>query len=210
MEFPAYVIHLDSAEERLPIIEKLEKDLNIPITIVSASDGSELWGARELKHPWRFDTLTQGMVGCGLSHYNILSKVDGDGVLILEDDAKVNCTLGEINTLLKDMKDISEDDWDILLLGANDYVEHDRVNDTIHRVYKFWGTHAMFVRKRCIHHILNSFDESLSKGVCLYGDWLYNHAIRKNKLKVYGPSSPKYFVSQSEGYVSALTGKVRK
>jgi GR25 family glycosyltransferase involved in LPS biosynthesis len=210
MNFPAYVIHLDSAKERLPIIENLEKDLKIPITIVSASDGSELWGSKELKHPWIFNTLTKGMVGCGLSHYNILSKVVEEGVLVLEDDAKVNCAHEEINTLLNDIREISKDDWDILLLGANEYIEHDRVNDAIHRVYKFWGTHALIVRKRCIPYILNSFDESLSRGVCLYGDWLYNHAIKKNKLKVYGPSSPKYYISQSEGYVSALTGKVRK
>jgi len=209
--FPAFVIHLDSVEERLPIISNLEKDLKIPITIFSASDGSELWGTRELRHPWRFDKLTKGMVGCGISHYNLLKKVlneNMEGVFLLEDDAKVNSSIEEINGLIEE---INKFPWDIILLGANEYVESEVQTMNIQKVRRFWGAHSMLIKKECIPFILQTFEDFLEKDVCLYGDWLYKEAISKYNLKVYGPSLSfinKHF-SQSEGFVSALTGKRR-
>ena len=212
-KYPAYIIHLEAALERISIIEQISIKLNIPLTLFNASDGSELWNAN-LKHPWKYDNLTKGMVGCGLSNYNLLKKIYDDssleGVFVLEDDARFLTTKVELEELVKTMIEQTENDWDILLLGANEYVESKSFS-SIEKVNRFWGSHVLYINRRCIPLLIKTFEDSLKNNIVVYGDWMYNETIRMNNLKVYGPPKEdiKKYVVQTPNLVSALTGKVR-
>jgi len=206
--FPAYSINLDDTRKKY--IYNLETATKLPITFFNASDGKEWWNSTmPHNHPWHNDTLTQGMMGCTQSHLNILNTTTENGVYIFEDDAELILPMELVNEYINDVLKNSGNSWDIILLGANEYVNSQPVTQQINRVYRFWGTHAMIINKNVFELINTTFKDSLSKGIFLPADWLYNETIKKYKLQVYGPSSPKLFFRQVPGLTSAITGKIR-
>jgi len=218
--FPAYVIHLKDRVDRLETINKLEYSLNINLEIYDASDGSEWWKNAGIpkKHPWTYDKLTQGMVGCSMSHLEVLKniyKTSEKGVLLFEDDTQLIVPATRLFEYLNKIKEFTDDalheerNWDILLLGANEYVNSKPITQHIQRVNKFWGTHAMYIKRESIPEIVSTFESYLSKGIFLPADWLYNKTIEEKHFIVYGPSSPKQILQQSIGNISSITGKVR-
>lgn len=218
--FPAYVIHLKDRHDRVETINKLKSGLNIKLETYDASDGSEWWenSAIPKKHPWAYDKISKGMVGCSFSHLDLLKKIHNTtekGILLFEDDVELIQPINTITEYLNKIKEFTDDalqeerNWDILLLGANEYVSSKPITHNIQRVNRFWGTHAMYIKRESIPEIIGVFESYLSKGIFLPADWLYNKTIEEKHFIVYGPSSPKQFLQQSIGNVSSITGKVR-
>ena len=218
--FPAYIIHLKDRVDRVETIYKLEKGLNIKLNIYNASDGSEWWTnpAIPKNHPLRYHTISKGMVGCTFSHIDLLKtiyKTNERGILILEDDTQLLQPVSAIIEYLNKIKEFTDDaiqderNWDILLLGANEYVSSKPITHNIQRVNRFWGTHALYVKRESIPEIINVFETYLSKNIFLPPDWLYNKAIEEKHFIVYGPSNPKQLLQQTVGVISSITGKVR-
>ena len=222
--YQAHVIHLESCVDREPIIERLQKSLSIPIEIFNASNGSQWWNDKSIpkKHPWQFDTVSIGMVGCAQSHISLLRKIyetTDKGVLLFEDDAELIQAPETLKAFVKSVKDFTEEtmydipkntrEWDIFLLGATEYVKSKPITHEIQRVYRFWGTHAMCIKHDKIPSIISTFEKYLSMGIFLPADWLYNKAIEEKHLVVYGPSQPKLYLQQSVGLISSITNKVR-
>jgi GR25 family glycosyltransferase involved in LPS biosynthesis len=222
--YQAHVIHLDHRIDREPIIQKLQKSLSIPIETFKASNGSEWWNDNSIpkKHPWQFDTIPIGMVGCTHSHISLLRKIyetSDKGVLLFEDDTELVQPAENLKAFIKSVKDFTEEamygvpkdtrEWDIFLLGATEYVNSKPVTHEIQRVYRFWGTHAMYIKREKIPSIISTFEKYLSLGIFLPPDWLYNKAIEEKHLVAYGPSQPKLYLQQSVGLVSSITNKVR-
>jgi GR25 family glycosyltransferase involved in LPS biosynthesis len=221
-KFPAYSIHLKSRTDRLPAILELEAALGIRITIFDASDGTELWYSPSVpkKHPWHLDSITKGMVGATDSHLKLLETVnrtDARGVLVFEDDAEALRDVSTIKDYLEQVKRFTDEgasintdrEWHILLLGANDYVSSQPLTHTIKRIHRFWGAHAMYIKKDTFVYIYNTFRKYKKEGIFLPADWLYNKAIEDYRLIVYGPSDPKQFIQQKVGVISSITGKIR-
>lgn len=211
--WPAYVIHLDSVVERIPVIEAATAALKVPLEIFPASDGSEIWSP-DLKHPWRFDKLSKGMVGCGQSHYKLLKMVyesEAPGLLLTEDDLVVYESSESIKELINRIDKETQGSWDILLLGAKEYVESSAFL-SFERVGRFWGSHAMYIKRSAIPHLLEVYDDSLENSILVFADWMYNEGIRLRNLKVFGPSKEdiKKYVKQAPGLVSSLTGKISR
>jgi len=218
--FPAYVIHLKDRVDRLETINKLEYGLNIKLEIYDASNGSEWWEnpAIPKKHPWAFDKISKGMVGCSFSHLALLKKAfetNEKGILLFEDDTQIVQPLNTIIEYLNKVKEFTNDalheerNWDILLLGANEYVSSKPITHNIEKVNRFWGAHALYIKRESIPEIISTFESYISKGIFLPADWLYNKTIEEKHFIVYGPSSPKMYLQQSPGFVSSITGKVR-
>jgi len=210
--WPAYVIHLDSVVERIPVIEAASLALKVPLEIFPASEGSEIW-SHDLKHPWRFDKLSKGMVGCGQSHYKLLKMVyesEAPGLLLTEDDLVVSETHESIQELIGNIQKETQESWDILLLGASEYVESSAFS-SIEKVGRFWGAHAMYIKRSAIPPLLEVYEDALEDSIVIYGDWMYNEGIRLRNLKVFGPckTDMKKYVKQTPGLVSSLTGKIR-
>jgi len=203
----AYIIHLECSKERLPLIEDLKKATGLPIQIFSGSDGRATWTDRsvEKRHPWNFTALTQGMIGCVESHVAILKMASAstDAFFLFEDDAVMTAPF-------QDFIDGAPEDWDILLLGANEYVDARPYEDGYMPINRSWGTHAMFIHPRCCPAIIDVYENSIRQGIYLPPDWLYNEAVRLKKVRIYGPTDVRGFFQQKAGFVSLLTGIVRQ
>lgn len=208
LKLPAFAINLDKG--RLPHVFKLSTDTSIPIIISKASDGSEYWDSNiKMRHPWGNERLTPGMMGCTKSHMNLLDDENRQGVYIFEDDAELVMPMEHVERFIDDVLKTQGNSWDIILLGANEYVNSKPITHEINRVYRFWGTHAMIINYNVYDFIKKTFYDALDEGIFLPADWMYNEAIRQYKLRVFAPSSPKLFFRQVPGLVSAITGKIR-
>jgi GR25 family glycosyltransferase involved in LPS biosynthesis len=208
LKLPAFAINLDKG--RLPYVYKLSTDTSIPIIISKASDGSEYWDSDiKMRHPWGNERLTPGMMGCTKSHMNLLDNENRQGVYIFEDDTELVMSMEHVERFIDEVLKTQGDSWDIILLGANEYVNSKPITHEINRVYRFWGTHAMIINYNAYDFIKKTFYDALDEGVFLPADWMYNEAIRQYKLRVFAPSSPKLFFRQLPGLVSAITGKIR-
>jgi len=206
--YPAYSINLDPV--RTKYIYSLSGAIDIPITIFKASDGSEWWNSNMPRaHPWPIVVITQGMLGCTKSHLVFLVGTAEQGVYIFEDDAELIMPMEVVSSYLSDIMADYSDSWDIILLGANEYVSSKPLTQHINRVYRFWGTHAMIINRNVFELVRRTFEDSLGQGIFLPADWLYNETIKRYSLRVYAPSSPKLFFRQVPGLTSAITGKVR-
>jgi len=207
----AYVIHLHTSTERVPLIEKLVKETGLIIQTYFASNGSDTWNDASIpkKHPWKYSQLTQGMVGCTESHLGVLQygadMPDLAPFFIFEDDAELLAPFEEVQEFV----DSIEGSWDIILLGANEYVEFVSSENDYHRINRFWGTHAMLINPKCCAKIMATFEEMKRGGVFPPPDWMYNEAIKQKRLCVYAPVDPERFFRQKKGLISLLTGNVR-
>ena len=132
---PAYVIHLESAKERVPFVKQLQNSFICDVEVYKASDGSA-WEAREdikKRHVLPSQTVTRGMLGCAQSHIDILfrtlkgasseefERIGGKQVILLEDDCQLLAPTYEIVNWLGGARVTKVD---IVLFGANEYAQH--------------------------------------------------------------------------------------
>jgi hypothetical protein len=133
----------------------------------------------------------------------------GGPMAIFEDDCEFIVSREEVEAYLKTADKVTHCEWDILLLGANEYVDFLGVNRDVTRVKRFWGTHAMILSPAAVKAVITTFDTTQGEGTCMPADWLYNEAILRHKLSCYGPSLAKRLCRQRPGLVSAINGKIR-
>jgi GR25 family glycosyltransferase involved in LPS biosynthesis len=210
----AVVIHLEKAEERLPLVEKI-RSVFPSLEVYAAKDGSA-WSADSKiakAHPWTKKPVTQGCIGCTHSHIDIIYKTLQQGtpsLILFEDDCEFtsDVTREQVTKYIHMANTLEK--WDILLLGGTEYVESEPTSSAEYtKVGRFWGAHALILRERGMRAALKAFHASQKKGDFLPGDWLYNEAIRLDSLVCYGPTAPFRFCKQKEGLMSYLTGKPR-
>lgn len=219
-----FILHLDSATERLALVTALQDSFFLPLTVIPASTGEDWMVRPEIakKHVRPGQTVTQGMLGCAHSHIDLLYRALKGGIdelYIFEDDCQLTAPPPAIKVWVDSMRNTGVP-WDLLLLGANEYVESemgllsppegqegDRI--PVRRVGRFWGTHAMIIRPRAAQAALKVFADAQKQGIFLPADWMWNEAIRVNGLLVFGPMEPTALCRQAPGLVSAITGTVR-
>ena len=213
---PFYCIHLEREEDRLELMQSLEKGLGRPLMMWAASEGSEIAkiGLPRL-HP-RNGQTNDGELGCVSSHIHLLSVMRTDVIGVFEDDAEIIC---DVDTLLRYISAVEEINpaWDIIFLGANEWVESlpfaqtvgKPQYDLVRRIQRFWGTHAFLIRRRAANLVVTKHLELLRQGFAYPADWLYAKTIEDYNLKVYGPADPKSMIRQKPGVVSSISGNVR-
>ena len=215
MSHTATVIHLEKATERLPLIENLKALFDLEI--FQAKDGSE-WAVHpqiQKGHPHAKEPVSNGNIGCTHSHIEIIYRAlkrREKSVIIFEDDCDLSggATKEAVMKFIHLSNTLGEP-WDILLVGASEYVESSEMDSADYkRVNRFWGTHAIILRERGMRAALKAFAEAQLRGVFLPADWLYNEAIKLDGLVCFGPSDPFHFCRQKVGLVSYVTGSVRK
>jgi len=212
------LIHLPAATEREGHIAALRAALpDWPIEVVEASNGAA-WDANPAvakAHPWTGERVGRGILGCAESHLLLLrdAVLERRGVILFEDDAQVVVSGKEVNEFVQYVQGVSGTPpaapWDIILLGANEYVTSHPIDARTARVRRFWGTHAMIVSLRAAEAALVAWDAYQREGKFPPADWLYNRAIADAQLMVIGPALPQQLCRQAPGLVSAITGKVR-
>jgi hypothetical protein len=228
-----FILHLDSATERTALVESLKASFFLPLTVLPASTGEDWMLKPEIakRHVRPGETVTQGMLGCAHSHIDLLYRALKGGMeelYVFEDDCQLTGPPGALEGWVGAMR-ATGIPWDVLLLGANEYVESERgilspsqevgageaaaeavgPQIAVQRVARFWGTHAMVVRARGAQAALKVFADAQKQGVFLPADWMWNEAVRQGGLLVFGPPEPTAFCRQAPGLVSAITGSVR-
>lgn len=216
-----YILHLSSAKEREGLVQALQANFFIPLTVTAASTGEDWLRRPEIakKHVRQGQEVTQGMLGCAHSHIDLLYKSLKGGVeelYVFEDDCQLTAPPAAIEAWVNRMRSTGAP-WDILLIGANEYVESEAgtlgwgegESIQLQRVGRFWGTHAMVIRPRAAQAALKVFAEVQREGTFLPADWMWNEAIRKGGLLAFGPLDPMEFCQQAPGLTSAITGAIR-
>ena len=213
MEFihaiPCLMIHRPQDKEREECIELFENHLQRKIQRVDGFDGKEfIEKGFPTKHPREKTPTSPGNIGCTLSHIFILESIlksNHEYVLILEDDVEY---ISDFSEFVKASFTLPH--WDILFLGVNELVDSTETeNPMIHRVSRFWGTHAVILTRVAAAHICKEFKASVENGYALPADWLYSKTLKQSGLIAYCPKNPRAFVQQKEGLFSTCTGNLR-
>jgi GR25 family glycosyltransferase involved in LPS biosynthesis len=207
------VIHLDTATERLPIIDKIKRTMIHELEVFSAKDGADWEKSAKIAklHPRDKQPVNRGQIGCAHSHVDILHgslKANEKITIIFEDDCEMLGTQDDIYGFIHYASKLPAN-WDMILLGANEYVESAKFDDKYTRVNRFWGTHAIIVTEKAMQAALKVFADAQKEGVFLPADWMYNEAIRHHGLVCYAPTRIDSLCRQKPGLISAITGTPR-
>lgn len=181
------------------------------VEVWAASEGSEV-AARGWPrgHPHERETSI-GALGCLDSHIRLLQKMIDEGLEVIgifEDDAELVVKSEKLLEFYEKASAIKPE-WDLLVLGANEWVDFRSVIPGISRPSRFWGTHAFLIRRRAALAVLALFKDLQAKGYSYPADWLYSYAIGQKGLIAYGPDICRSLIRQKPGLVSAINGKVR-
>ena len=209
-DIPFFCIHLERAKEREAFMIHFQNTMGRPIQTWAASEGSTIaklgWSR---KHPIEQIT-SDGALGCLDSHLRLLQDMldkNYEVIGIFEDDAEITSSISDLQTFYTEAT-LLEPKWDILVLGANEWVDFTKINKTIVKPTRFWGTHAFLITKEAASKYIETHQKLQAKGYAYPADWLYFKTIQDNNLTVYGPTNPK-LIRQKPGLVSAINGKVR-
>lgn len=186
--------------ERLSYVKELEEKIKMPITIFNALRGHRTM-FENFGHILPNESITNGMIGCLLSHLTLLKEAKTN-ILIFEDDCEF---VSDINEYFKCVPE-----FDILCLGTNENVDYSLVDSNKYvKVTRFWGTHALLIKYSAIEAILNTYEKYKEKHIFLPADWLYSKAIQEFNLRAYAPFHTKQYFKQKSGLVSQINGKIR-
>ena len=204
LKIPCIVIHRKIDVERETTIRELEKHIGRELQILEGVNGNTLIEQGfPRKHPIEQKPTSAGNIGCTASHLQILQNVlagEHRSVCIFEDDAEY------ISDFSKYLSQIPEN-WDICFLGVNEIVEGEPVSQTVVKVRRFWGTHAVILREKAMRAIQEMYFQSLKDDYALPADWLYSYAIQKFGLKAYAPKVAH--IRQKPGFISTISGNIR-
>lgn len=204
-----HIIHLESETTRNDLVKSLQENFHAKVFPALRGDDVAQPG-HPLRHPLHGVSVTKGMIGCAESHRRVLIEGLFQGIFcigVFEDDA-VQCVSKE--TIEEWIKNAVPHDWDILCLGTNEHVKpFDSVNEQTVQLQRFWGTHAMIIKRDAATKLLGMFEQLQQQGIQPIADWWYSAAITQYNLRCYAPLNPKAFFVQQVGLTSAITGKVR-
>lgn len=164
------VINLQTEYEKRDRIEKRLQNLNINYEIFDAVKGMDnrYMNNVEIDKDWRDPytnrVMTQGEVGCALSHYNVWKRalnMSNDITLILEDDADFvhdfNKKLDEI------LNELSKIEWEVCYLGRKKMTDDgESVSQNLSiSGYSYWLVGYLVNRRGLTKLIGNNFEKNL-------------------------------------------------
>lgn len=155
---------------------------------VSAYAHDEIKNAKKLKYRTKHYQLTEGAVGCFLSHkltYQTFNATNNfKYALIFEDDVQFS---SNVYSQIRDNMTKLPTDWDIALLGCT-CIKCDPANETWNKVNKFYCLHAYIVNKNSCDKILNYLDNvpKINQQI----DSLLSDMAEEGKLNIYSLKTP--------------------
>lgn len=206
-----FCIHLTRAIEREAFLTHFQNQLGRPIICWTASEGSDVAALGWPRgHPHERET-SLGALGCVDSHLRLLQKMVEENlecIGIFEDDAELMVPVPQLQEFYeRACKEAPT--WDILILGANEYVDLRKCDESLVQPLRYWGTHAFLIRQNAAKKVLELFYELQKRGYTYPADWLYSAAISMKGLLAVGPSVCRSLIRQKPGLISAINGKVR-
>ena len=207
-----YMIHLERAKERLPVIEKLENDLKIKLNMFEAVDGVELLktGFPTSCATTLGSTRGPGDIGATVSHYKLCClglEQNLENIVIFEDDCILNKSLNELEYFLTVskiyLKSVGEN-FDLFLLGHGGCVEYDIKTNFLLKSFKFNGTHSIILNRKAMKALKEKYEEIVSKGLITAIDTLYSDTMKQNNLNIFGDIQGGTFFEQNQKLYSYI------
>jgi GR25 family glycosyltransferase involved in LPS biosynthesis len=213
-----YMIHLERALERVPLINKLKEQLNIEFIEYKSVDGEQLIKEGHPDGSVEYPGLKcgAGNLGCTISHVNICKDALEKGyeyVVIFEDDCIFNRSYKDFIEYLSisiELLKINSINFDLFLLGNNSHLKFNPVSSFLSQVFEFYGTHAVLINKKFMESLLIEHDKTFKAGKVRSADDLYSKTIQNNNLLAFGCIHPEYFLEQQKGIHSYIAGYIRK
>lgn len=210
-DVPFFCIHLLRAVEREPFMTHFQNGLGRQVIVWPASEGAEVAaGGWPRGHPHERETSI-GALGCLDSHIRLLRKMleeDWQTIGIFEDDAELVVKCEKLVAFYEQVC-LEVPDWDILVLGANEWVDIQKKENGLLFPKRYWGTHAFLIRRHAAEAVIEMFEDLQQKGYSYPADWLYSYVIQQKKLVAVGPEVCRSLIRQKPGLVSAINGKIR-
>ena len=194
-----YIINLNRRKDRKEYIEKEIGKYTNNYEIISAVDGNDIdidnlennIISEETKKEITSNkkkyglTLTNGAIGCALSHKKIWEMIHNqnyDNVLILEDDVQIQENIKNLKNIYNDIPS----DWDIIYLGSGQYYKKDKITDNIHKLKFAFGTFGYILSSKTARKLLQSvfpikyqIDSSIQRNV----KGLITYIVEPNVIK---------------------------
>lgn len=207
-----YMIHLERAKERLPVIKKLEDDLKMKLTNFEAVDGVELLktGFPTSCASTPGSTRGPGDIGATVSHYKLCClglENNYEYIVIFEDDCVLNKSLNELEyflTLSKMYLKSVNKQFDIFLMGHGGCLEYDIKTNFLLQSYNFNGAHALVLNQKMMKAYKKEFESLLEKKLVHSSDGLYSVVIKENSLEAYGVIHGETFFEQNQKLFSYI------
>lgn len=199
-----YMIHLDRANDRKPLIQKLCDDLATQIQIIPAVDGKELVEKGHPTHHNLGNRHSNGMIGATASHVKCCKEALETGkewAVIFEDDCVLTQPVEELNRFLVTMmhyRKLYNLKYDIILLGALGYNSCLLNPSGVSSVYEFHGCHALIINKKGMKEYINCYYDYLSKNYIQAPDGIYGELLRDGILIGFGPTEANRYITQKQ------------
>ena len=137
-----------------------------------------------INNPNRFKAVENdmGIIGCGLSHIAVIQKakeLGWDYIVVFEDDIDII----EPRLLKIKVKNLMNKEWDVLMLGGNNFKPFTVIDKDCIKVNKCFTTTAYIIKS----HYYDTWIENLKEGVKKlmetgdrqYSLDLYNHSLQR-------------------------------
>ena len=210
-----YVIHLEKAIERLPLMDKFNNHLKVIPEIIFPEDGEELI---RNGHPVLNNSggkQNAGVISCTRSHVRACEdtlKKGKEYCVIFEDDIYMKTDFNTFMNSLMTCKNIFNTyaiKWDIFLLGALGYSSHLPNSAGISPIYNFDGTHALLLNKKAMNSYISSYYSNLRNNYIEPADGLYCSLIDNGHICI-GFTDAKLFFDQKQDGMWSYVGNCTK
>jgi len=212
-----YMIHLEKAVERIPIIKDFFEKINTELRVFNAADGKILI---ESGHPTKcFDSIdtsisyrSAGDIGCVVSHVNICKDAIEKGydyAVIFEDDVEMVSSLNSLDIGLRSFK-LQNKEFDMFLLGGDPILNSTNIAGSAYSIIKgFNHTHAYIINRKMMLRLIERYEEYCKMGLAYSIDGMYSKILNENKESVYGFTRGGHYVRQKSGMYSYILEGVR-
>ena len=217
-ELGIYLVHLERATERLPLIEELKQKLDLTFIDFPSADGNKLI---EEGHPdgsveYEGMRCGSGNLGCTISHVNICKDAlerNFKYVLVFEDDSMFKKSYEEFeNYLITCLELLKKNNINIhlFLLGNTSHLKFNPLTYFLAQIFEFYGTNALLMSREFMELLLLEHEKTFKDGKVRSADDLYSKTIQHNSLNAFGCLDSEYFFEQKKNSYSYIAEGIRK
>ena len=217
-ELGIYLVHLERATERLPLIDELKNKLGLTFIDFPSADGKKLI---EEGHPdgsveYEGMHCGAGNLGCTISHVNICKDALQKGfkyVLVFEDDSIFKQSYEEfviyLTTCFQLLK-ANSIDIHLFLLGNTSHLNFHPLTRFLAQIFEFYGTNALLMSRRYMELLLVEHEKTFKDGKVRSADDLYSKTVQNNSLNCFACLESEYFFEQKKKAYSYIVEGIRK
>ena len=209
-----YIIHLEKATERLDTINKLQNDLNTPITIFPAADGYEMV---KNGHPTTCQqrgpphTRGAGCIGCTVSHINICKEAlakNQEYAVIFEDDCMFGSTLESFQQAMSQFTSLQLP-FDLFTLGYSPVSASPIPNSIFSKINRYNGTYGALLSRSFMKKLVDLYEEYYNNNTSLSIDTMYSNVIEQHNMNAYGITNHLTYFVHKDGMYSYVIEQIR-